>query len=72
MHEWIDVDSDWVSAIAYDAETERILVRFNDGVEWQYQGCPVQVWEEFAEPSTSKGKFIHQRLNQHQHGPLLG
>ncbi len=73
MIEWIEVtDSERVSAIAYDPESERILVRFaRDGKEWQFHGCPPIVWEEFVNPATSKGSFIHETLNHHSHGPLL-
>ncbi len=71
--EWIEVtDSDRVSAIAYDAETERILVCFKSGgTEWQYHGCPPVVWEQFSDPATSKGRFIYEQLNTHTHGPLI-
>lgn len=73
MIDWIDVpDSDRVTAVAYDADQERILVRFKrDGTEWQYSGCPPMVWEEFIAPTTSKGQYIHNQLNRHSHGPLL-
>lgn len=71
MIEWIDcTDSTRLQAVAYDEDGERILVRFTDGTEWQYQGCPPPVWDDFMSPQTSKGTFIHQELNQHQHGPL--
>ena len=71
MIDWIDVsDSERVSAVAYDAEEERILVQFKDSeVLYQYRGCPPFIWDEFMDARTSKGKFIHERLNQHDHGP---
>jgi hypothetical protein len=70
--EWIDVpESSRISAMAYDEENERILVRLRDGEKgWQYNGCPPGVWEEFSNRATSKGTFIHERLNFHKHGPL--
>ena len=72
MIEWIEcTDSSRVTAIAYDNDSERILVRFPDGMEWQYHGCPPLVWDEFTSPHTSKGTFIHEHLNQHQNGPLV-
>lgn len=72
--EWIETPaSTRCSAIAYDSEGERILCRFRkDGVEWQYHGCPPSVWQEFSNPATSKGSFIHEQLNHHQHGPYGG
>lgn len=73
MIEWIETpDSSRVEAVAYDEEGERILVRFRKGgAGWQYLGCPPQVWDEFCAAGTSKGNYITERLNQHQHGPLV-
>lgn len=70
--EWIEVpESSRISAMAYDRENERILVRLRSGDKgWQYLGCPPGVWDDFSNPATSKGAFIHERLNFHQHGPL--
>lgn len=72
MIDWIEVnDSSRVSAVAYDVDEERILVRFRkDGVEWQYPNCPLVVWQEFMAPATSKGQYIYEQLNHHDHGPL--
>jgi len=72
MIDWLPIgDSERVSAVAYDAEQERILVRFaRDGVEWWYGNCPAVVWEEFMNPGTSKGQFIAHQLNLHPHGRL--
>lgn len=73
MIDWIETpESDRVDRIAYDAASERILVRFRkDGVHWQYEGCPLIVWQEFCAPGTSKGSYIHRQLNSHRHGPMV-
>ena len=72
MIDWIQCpDSTRVRAIAYDEDGERILVQFPDGKHWQYSGCPPIVWEEFTRPGTSKGQYIHRRLNQHPNGPMV-
>lgn len=72
MIEWTEcTGSSRVSAVAYDDEAERILVRFRDGTEWQYLGCPPVVWDEFNAPGASKGRYIHQVLNYHTNGPLV-
>jgi hypothetical protein len=71
MNDWISIsDSSRVVAIAYDPEQEAILARFPDGVEWQYLGCPQDVWDDFTALGTSKGRFIKHVLNTHIHGPL--
>lgn len=70
MIEWIEIsDSERVTAVAYDVDEERILVRFPKGVEWQYQNCPPIVWDQFMTPGQSKRTFIHDQLNNHPHGP---
>jgi len=59
-------------AIAYLEDEEAILARFTrDGVEWRYEGCPAHVWEEFSDPATSKGTYIHEQLNHHANGPFV-
>ena len=72
--DWIDVsDSDRVIAVAYDAEQEIIYARFKrDAVEWWYGSCPPHIWEQFTAPGTSKGRFIHQELNNHPNGRYAG
>ena len=66
MIEWIDItDSKRVTAVAYDSDEERILVRFPGGIEWQYNGCPTRTWDEFMAPGQSKGQYIDRQLNHH-------
>jgi hypothetical protein len=73
MLDWTPVtDSDRVVAVAYDVETETIYARFPDGVEWHYAACPPHVWEEFCQPGTSKGRYIHQVLNGKPNGKHIG
>lgn len=62
--EWIAVNgSKRIVAEAYDSETETIYVRFPNGIEWQYQACPPQIWEAFTAPGQSRGQYIGQVLN---------
>lgn len=69
MIEWTQVNgSTRVIAEAYDAESERIYVRFPNGVEWWYAGCTAQVWEEFTRVGQSRGQYIDRVLNYKQHG----
>lgn len=72
MIDWIPTpESSRTDAIAYLAEEEVILARFPNGREWQYEGCPPHVWEEFSDPATSKGTYIYEQLNHHSHGPFV-
>lgn len=61
-----------IVAEAYDAETERILVRFPNGVEWWYAACPRNIWEEFTTLGQSRGKYIHEVLNHKPNGRFAG
>lgn len=73
MIEWIPVSgSSRIIAEAYDAETERIYVRFPNGVEWWYAACPRNVWEAFTAPGQSRGQYIHEVLNHKPHGRHAG
>lgn len=69
MIEWIPVTgSKMIAAEAYDAETERIYLRFHDGTEWWYEACPPQVWQELTAPGQSRGKFFHAVLKHKPSG----
>lgn len=73
MIEWAPVEgSSRVVAEAYVAETETILVRFPDGVEWAYSACPPAVWEEFTAPGQSRGEYIARVLNAKPNGRWSG
>ena len=65
-------DSARVVAVAYDSTQETIYVRFQDGIEWWYGNCPVQVWEEFVAPGTSKGRYVTDVLDDHPKGQHVG
>ena len=62
------VGSTRIVAEAYDAEGQRILVRFPDGVEWWYGACSALVWAEFTAPGQSRGKYISRVLDQKPKG----
>lgn len=68
MIEWIPVGSDRITHYAYDVETGAIYVTFTDGMQWQYQDCGPEVWEQF-QLETSKGAFIRDILDHQPHGP---
>lgn len=73
MIEWTPVDgSSRIVAQAYVAETETILVRFPDGVEWAYSACPAMVWEEFTAPEQSRGEYIARILDAKPNGRWSG
>jgi hypothetical protein len=71
MLEWAPVSgSTRIIAEAYELETERIYVRFPDGVEWWYAACPPNVWEEFR--GQSRGQYIARVLNFKPNGRHAG
>ncbi|MFN8546601.1 MAG: KTSC domain-containing protein [Candidatus Eisenbacteria bacterium] len=73
MIQWKSVTgSSRIVAEAYDAEAERIYVRFPNGIEWWYAACPRNVWEAFSAFGQSRGQYIHQVLNHKPNGRHAG
>ena len=73
MLEWISVTgSTRIVAEAYEPETERIYVRFPNGVEWWYAACPTHVWEEFSTAGQSRGQYIAKVLGFKPNGRHAG
>lgn len=70
--DWRAVESERITHEAYDPESERIFVRFPDGVEWCYRACSPDVWRAFTAPGQSRGKFIAEVLNHKPHGRYAG
>ena len=70
---WIPVESSGrVVAEAYVEETETILVRFPNDVEWYYSACPPFVWQEFTAEGQSRGQYIAQVLDAKPNGRWNG
>ena len=69
MINWTPVTgSTRIVAEAYDADAERVYVRFPDGVEWWYGACTALVWAAFTAPGQSKGSYIHGVLDHKPNG----
>jgi lysyl-tRNA synthetase class 2 len=50
-------DSTVIRGIRYDAERQRLIVRFIDGDEYAYVGVPGEVHRSFAD-ADAKGQFF--------------
>ena len=50
-----------IRAIRYDAERQRLVVRFEDGGEYAFVGVPGEVHRSFAE-AKSKGRFFDEEV----------
>lgn len=73
MIDWVAVlGSSRVVAEAYIEESETILVRFPDGVEWYYAACSQEVWREFTAHGQSRGVYIARVLNVKPNGRWTG
>jgi hypothetical protein len=70
--EWTPVASTRITAAAYDAEAEVIYVEFPNGRRWWYAACEKPTWDEFINPATSKGSYIHNVLDSHPNGQYDG
>lgn len=55
------VSSDAISAIGYDADTQRMRVRFTSGSAYDFCRVPLDMYERFMQ-SSSKGTFYNDRI----------
>jgi KTSC domain-containing protein len=57
-------ESTAIRAIRYDAERQRLVVRFIDGDEYAFVGVPGEVHRSFAD-AESKGRFFAEEVRGH-------
>lgn len=57
----MDVDSTAITAIDYDAERAKLLVRFTSGEQYVYVGVPGEVHRSFVD-AESKGRFFQAEI----------
>ena len=57
----MDIDSTAISAIDYDSERAKLLVRFVSGERYVYVGVPGEVHRSFVE-SDSKGRYFQAEI----------
>ncbi|WP_305699374.1 KTSC domain-containing protein [Phenylobacterium sp.] len=57
----MQVDSDAISEIAYDARRGRLVVRFRGGKTYAYRDVPAGVHEAFI-AAESKGRFFQDEI----------
>lgn len=53
--QWQAVVSTRITHEAYNSDTESILVRFPDGVEWCYEACPRKFGGHLRHPANHGG-----------------
>lgn len=61
MPKMIPVDSSTIREIGYDVEEHRLIVVFNSGGRYSYDGVPVDLWDKFL-TSKSKGRFFAEEI----------
>jgi lysyl-tRNA synthetase class 2 len=57
----MNVDSTAISAIDYDAERTKLMVRFASGERYVYVGVPGEIHRSFVE-AESKGRFFQLQI----------
>ncbi len=55
------VESSMLAAVGYDAKNERMVVLFNTGRAYAYQGVPLKIYLSLIS-SDSKGKFMNEKV----------
>lgn len=56
-----EIKSSNIKRTEYDVETKIMLVEFNNGFKYQYEGIPHQVYTKFR-ASGSQGKFFNTEI----------
>lgn len=68
----MDVDSAAIQAIDYDADREKLFVRFQSGARYVYVGVPGEVCRSFLD-ADSKGRFFQSEIrDQYPYNRLEG
>jgi KTSC domain len=63
MLNWVELDSSFIEAGAYEEEAEVIHLRFkSDGAEWAYEYCSGEEWVELTTEGQSPGEYFHKVL----------
>jgi hypothetical protein len=60
----VQVESEAIAEIDYDAETSRMFVRFAEGNWYTYFAVPARTYEEFC-AADSHGRFFHEKIRDH-------
>lgn len=58
------VDSSMLAAIGYDPDLKALVVLYNSGKAYQYQGVPVEVYQGLKAAS-SKGRYMLDHVIDH-------
>jgi hypothetical protein len=57
----VQVESEAIAEIGYDAERSTMFVRFLDGDWYSYFGVPLQTFQDFV-AAPSHGRFFHDQI----------
>lgn len=55
------IESTNIWQIGYDAEEQKLYIKFNKGGLYSYNEVPADVWEAF-ESASSKGQFFYKAI----------
>lgn len=61
--ERIQVSSDSIRSVGYDADSQTLEIEFNHGGVYQYSGVSQSVYDEMM-AAESKGKYFHSNINK--------
>ena len=66
----MDVDSAAIQAIDYDADHEKLFVRFTSGERYLYVGVPGEVCRSFLDAESKGGFFQNEIRDQYPYNRL--
>lgn len=58
-----EITSSNIKRTEYDTETKNLLVEFNNGSKYNYEGVPHQLYTQFR-MSESQGKFFNSSISK--------
>jgi lysyl-tRNA synthetase class 2 len=66
----MQIESEAIRTIRYDAERRKLFVGFTGGDEYVYVGVPGEVHRSFVEASSRGGFFVHEIRDHYPYNRL--
>lgn len=58
-----EIDSSNINKTEYDTATKKMIAEFKNGVRYEYEGVPHQVYAEFR-MAESQGKYFNTKISK--------
>jgi len=58
-----EISSSNIKTTEYDVDSNKLIVEFNNGQKYEYEGVPLQIYTQFR-MSESQGKFFTTKISK--------